>query len=86
MEGGLYLPMLTNIARQAHIFPNIKHSLVYIGALIDAGCIVKFRIKYVTLIYKNDIFLQGCRNHQNILRYFPLSVDNEDEQLGDNKK
>ena len=32
-EGELDLSMLPNIVRQAHILPNIKHSLVSIGAL-----------------------------------------------------
>ena len=57
MEGGLYLPMLPSIEIQAHIFPNIKHSLVSIGTLCDAGFIVAFRIKYVTVMYKNNIIL-----------------------------
>ena len=33
IEGRLDLTMLPNIAIGAHIFPNIKHSLVSIGAL-----------------------------------------------------
>ena len=49
MEGELDLPMLPNISRQAHILPNLKHSLVSIGALFDAGCTVTFKIKYVTV-------------------------------------
>ena len=35
MEGYLDLSMLPDIARQAHIFPNINHSLVSIGDLCD---------------------------------------------------
>ena len=36
IEGELDFPMLPNIERQAHILPNIKNSLVSIGALCDA--------------------------------------------------
>ena len=43
IEGELDLPMLPNIARQAHILSNIKHSLVSIGALYDAGRKVTLR-------------------------------------------
>ena len=50
MEGGLDFPMLTITARQAHIFPNIKHSLVSLGEICDAGCIVVFGIKDVTVM------------------------------------
>ena len=57
LEGGLYLPMITSIEGQAHISTDIKHSPVFIGALCDAECIVTFRIKYVTMIYKNNIIL-----------------------------
>ena len=50
MEGELDLPMLPSTARQVHIFLNIKHSLVSIGALFDSECIVVFRIKDVTVM------------------------------------
>ena len=71
IEGGLDLPVLPNIARQEHILPNIKQSLVFIGALCDAICTVTFKIKYGTVIYKDDIILWGCRIHHNTLWYFP---------------
>ena len=77
MEGGRYLPMSPSTERQAHIFPNIKHSLVSIGELYDAGYIVTFRIKDVTVMYKNYIIPRGWRNHQNKLWYFQLSIYNE---------
>ena len=85
MEGGLYLPMLPNTAILSHIFSNIKHSLVSIGSLCDSGCTVTFKIKDVTVIYKYKIIPQGWRNHHNKFWYFPLSVNNEDEQVGDNQ-
>ena len=59
IESELDLSMLLNIARQAHIFPNMKHSLVSIGELYDAGCTFTFKTKYVDGIYKDDIILQG---------------------------
>ena len=37
------------------------------------------------MMYKNNIILKGLRNHQNKLWYLPLSIDNEDEQVGDNE-
>ena len=86
MEGGLYLPMLPNTARQAYILPNIKHELNSNRSLCDAGFTFIFKITYVTGIYKSDIILQGWLNHNNKFWYFPLSVDNEDGQVGDNKK
>ena len=49
LEGELYLLMLPITSRMAHILPNIKHSLVFIGALCDAGFIVTLIIKYVTV-------------------------------------
>ena len=52
MEAELDLPILPRTAIKAHIFPNIKHSLVSIGSLHDAGCTVTFRIKSVTVIEK----------------------------------
>ena len=77
--------MLSSTDTQAHILPNIKHSLVSIKALCGEGCMITFRIKYVTVIYKKYIILQGWRNHHNIFWYFPISIDNEDEQVGNNK-
>ena len=74
VEIELYLPIQRSKSRQAHIFPNIKHSLVSIGELCDAVCIVTFRIKYITLMYKNNIILRGWRNHQNKLWYFQLAI------------
>ena len=65
MEGELYFPMLANIAIQAHILPNIKYFIVSIGSLRDAGCTVTLKIKYVTVVYKDDIILLGWRNHSN---------------------
>ena len=84
IEGELDLPMLPKIEKKAHIFPNIKHSQVSIGSLCDAGFTVIFKIKYVTVVYKYDIITQEWRNHHNKLWYFSLSVENEDEQVGEN--
>ena len=67
MERGLGLPMLPNIARQAHAFPNIKKSLVSIGASCDASFTVTFKIKDVTVVYKDNISLRGWKKHHNTL-------------------
>ena len=83
MEGESYLPMLPSTDTQAHILPNTKHALVSIGELCDAGYIVTFRIKYFKVVYRNSIILQGWRNHQNKLWYFPLEIENKDEQVRD---
>ena len=77
--------MLPSTAIKAHILPNIKHSLVSIRALCDAGCTVTFRIKYDTFVYNNNIILRRWINHPNKVWYFPLSVENKDEQVGENK-
>ena len=50
IEGELYITMLPSNGRQAHILPNIEHSLVSVGAIFDAGCAVKFRINDVTVV------------------------------------
>ena len=84
MEGESDLTMSPSTERKAHIFPNIKHSLVSIGSLCDAECIVTFRIKDVTVMYKNDTILRRWRNYHNKLWYFPLSIENEYEQVGNN--
>jgi hypothetical protein len=34
----LYLPMIPEAAREAHIFPKLAHPLVSIGTLCDHGC------------------------------------------------
>ena len=52
MERELDLPMLLITSRQAQIFKNIKHFLVSIGALCDAGYTVTFRIKMSLLFTK----------------------------------
>ena len=77
--------MLPNKSRQAHISPKIKHSIVSIGALCDSGCTVTFKIKYISVVYKDDIILRGWRNNHSKLWYLPLSVKNEDEKVGDNE-
>ena len=85
IEGVLYLPKLQNTARQAHICPNINHSLVSIGSICGVGCTVKFNIKYVTAACKNYLIPRGWRHHHIKLWYFLLAVNNEDEKVGDNK-
>ena len=83
MEGNLYLPMLPDIARQVPIFPNINNSLLFIGSLFDAGCTVNVKIKYIIVIYKDEIIPRGWGHQQNKLWYFPLSVKNEDGHVGE---
>ena len=75
MFGSTYYNRHRNIGAN---FTNINHSLVSIGNLCDAGFTVTLKIKYVIVVYKDEIILQEWRNHQNKLRYFPLSVKNED--------
>ena len=43
MEGDLALLLLSKIERQAHIFPNINHSLVSNWPLCDTWCTVTFK-------------------------------------------
>ena len=52
MEGDLDLPMLPDVARQAHISDNINNSLVYNGYLCDSRCTVTFKIKYFIVVNK----------------------------------
>ena len=58
-EGELDLPMLPKIARQAYIFPKIKHYIVFIGSLCNSRFIVTFKINYVIVFYKEKIILLG---------------------------
>ena len=76
MENGFNC--VTKYSNIGAYFTNINHSLVSIGNLCDAGFTVTLKIKYVIVVYKDEIILQEWRNHQNKLRYFPLSVKNED--------
>ena len=75
MEGELYLPMLPRTSRQAHIFPNIKHSLVSIGALCGAGCISTFRIKDVMVMYQEKHPRRVSKPPEYIV-YSPLEIEN----------
>ena len=59
MKGGLYLPILPNTEGQAYVSPNIKHSLVSNGQLCDDCCTVTFKIKDVSVVYKENMILQG---------------------------
>ena len=77
--------MITSTDRQVHIFPNIKHLLVFIGVLCDTGFIVTFRIKDVTVMYKINIILRGWINHQNKLWYLPPETENKYKKVGDYK-
>ena len=70
MECELDLPMLQNIAIQAHILPSIKNVLLSIGKLCYVGFTVTFNIKDVTVVYTDSIILLGWINCHNKLWYF----------------
>ena len=58
MEGDLGLPILPDIAQQGYIFPNVNHSIVFIGSLYDSVCTVMFKIKDAMVFYKDKIIIR----------------------------
>ena len=44
-----------------------------------------FKIKYIIVVYKDNIILLGWINHQNKWWHLPLPVKNEDKQVGEGK-
>ena len=61
-EGEIDIPNLPAAARTVHIVPDLKsHSLLSIGQLCDAGCIVEFTATTVHIRHNNILVLQGHR-------------------------
>jgi hypothetical protein len=62
LEAELDLPSLPSAARRVHIVPNLKtSSLLLMGQLCDAGCVVTFDATSVSVHLENDRILAGVR-------------------------
>ena len=73
--GDLDLPQLSKAARRCHILPTIKHSLILVVQLYEAGCKVKF-VKWgvgIDLRYRDQLVLKGSLNKRNGLWMVPLT-------------
>jgi hypothetical protein len=61
-EGDIDVPNLPKAARTVHVVPDLaSHSLLSIGQLCDAGCIVEFTATNATVRHNDSIVLQGHR-------------------------
>ena len=78
-EGMLDVPGLPDAARNAHVIPGIKHSLLSIVRLCNAGCEVVFD-KWgvgVEVRYRGRVILAGSKSTINGLWYVPITQNSE---------
>ncbi|MCK7513583.1 MAG: hypothetical protein MZV70_62550 [Desulfobacterales bacterium] len=74
-EGELHLPSLPLSARHVHIVPALQQfSLISMGQLCDAGCLIAFTASTVTVSFNDDIILTGHRTPATLLWHFDLPV------------
>jgi hypothetical protein len=73
-EGEIHIPGLPASARTVHLAPDLKsHSLLSIGQLCDAGCVVSFASETVTVRHDEDnIILQGERTPATNFWHVPI--------------
>jgi hypothetical protein len=78
-------PSLPEIARRAHIFPSLKHSLISVGQLSDSGCTATFTANGVAIAYQGKTIITGNRSPTNNLWYInlaaPLAVTGNNEPV-----
>ena len=60
------LPLPAPINMEAHVLPELSHSLISIGKLCDAGCTATFDAKKVVIHHKNQPVLTGPRNSNGL--------------------
>ena len=58
---------LPDKTRKAHIFPNVKHALISLPALCDAGCKAIFDKDKVTITHNNNPIISGLRDTKSSL-------------------
>ena len=68
----LLLNKLPKKARKAFRCPNIRHNLIAVCELCDAGCIVMFRKHAVEVEYNGEIILRGWRDKSTKLWRVPI--------------
>ena len=67
-EADLDIPHLPLAARHIHLCPDLKSlSLISMGQLCDAGCIVTFDAENVTVKYNNLVVLDGHCTPETLL-------------------
>ena len=72
-EGEIDIPNLPPAARTVHIVPDLKsHSLLSIGQLCDAGCVVEFTATTVIIQHNDIVVLQGHRTPETQLWHIEI--------------
>jgi hypothetical protein len=72
-EGEIHIPGLPTSARTVHLVPDLKsHSLLSVGQLCDAGCVVSFTSETVIVRHEDTIILQGERTPATNLWHVPI--------------
>ena len=84
-EGFLDVPGLPPAARNAHVIPGIKHSLLSIVRLSNAGCEIKFHRwgTGVEVRYRGKTVLRGRKSTINGLWYVPITQNIEVNPIQD---
>ena len=70
----LHLPHLPQWARLAHVFQEMKRSLLSISVLCDAGCHCTFQQDKVTIMKNNHPIIQGTRDNESTLWCIPTTI------------
>ena len=80
-DGALDIPGLPPGARYAHVIPGIKHSLLSIVRLCNAGCEIVFGRwgLNVEVRYRGKIVLRGSKSTINGLWYVPITKINSED-------
>ena len=78
-EGFIDVPGLPEGARNVHVLPEIKYSLLSIVRLCNAGCEVVFGKWGVNVIvrYNGRVIMTGSKSTTNSLWYVPITQSNE---------
>ena len=74
----LLLKKLPPKARRAFRCPKIRHNLIAVAELCNAGCIVLFRMDAVLVEYNGEIILRGWRDKRSNLWRVPIVPDEQE--------
>ena len=64
-QGELQIENLTSPAATAHVIPHLKHNLLSVGQLCDAGLTAFFSRNTVEIKRENQLILKGKRDYKN---------------------
>ena len=87
-DGALEIPGLPPSTRYAHVIPGIKHSLLSIVRLFNAGCEVVF-VRWglnVEVRYKGKVVMKARKSTINGLWYVPITNINREDNLEQTNK